>query len=155
MTDITFLGNTGPAFILLFAFFGVLVVCKIIDVVITKSRHSISIASETGIKTTQQKSCGYKIVQIIVDRFKWNYSNDIVFVTYYYLTIFSMCQMLNFSEKSGFNYVSNFFSVVFILFAIAVPILIVLIIRSNSHQISESKTHPLPPLRCFYYRANH
>jgi hypothetical protein len=42
MTDITFLGNTGPAFILLFSFFGILLVCKIADLIVIKSRNSIA-----------------------------------------------------------------------------------------------------------------
>lgn len=74
-----------------------------------------------------------------MERFKWNYSNDVVFVTYYYLAIFSMAQMINFGEKSGYNYVSNFFSVVFILFAVAVPVIVWVIIRANTQAIADSK----------------
>jgi proprotein convertase subtilisin/kexin type 5 len=47
LTDITFLGNTGPAFILLFIFIGVLLVCKLIDLLMIRPQRTVANAADT------------------------------------------------------------------------------------------------------------
>ena len=42
LTDITFLGNTGPAFIVLFAFLGVLILCKLADLWLNRKKGSVA-----------------------------------------------------------------------------------------------------------------
>lgn len=71
-----------------------------------------------------------RLAALIIDRFRYNYTNDVVFVVYFYLAVFSMTQMLSFTVRNSYNYVSNFFSVVFVIGASAVPFLLYFLIRS-------------------------
>lgn len=90
-------------------------------------------------------------LQKLLNRFKWCYFNDVLFLTFYYLCVFSMTQMINFSIKSGYNYLNNFFSVVFILLSLVLPICIWLIIRSNYVDRPEEANESI---KAFLFRMN-
>lgn len=103
----------------------------------------------------QEKPLRLRIAALIIDRFRYNYTNDAVFVVYYYLAVFSMTQMLSFTVKNSYNYVSIFFSVVFVIAITAAPFLVFFLMRSYREQLEQLQ----PPaeivsIRCFLYRMD-
>jgi hypothetical protein len=131
LSDITFLGNTGPAFIIVFTFAGLLILCKLADMCINRKQASVADAPpEDLMESPPEKPLRLRLAGLIIDRFRYNYTNDVAYLVYYYLAVFSMTQMLSFTVKNSYNYVSNFFSVVFVIAIGASPFLVFFLVRS-------------------------
>ena len=74
-----------------------------------------------------------RILQIILDRIRWNYFNDFLNIIYFYVMLFAFCQTYDMAAKEGIDYASSVFAVIFIILGIGWPIgLTVMLLHKNS-----------------------
>lgn len=72
-----------------------------------------------------------------VNRIRWSYFNDFLYIMYFYLMLFAFCQTYDMTAKEGIHYASSIFAVVFIILGISWPIGlgIMLYYRNNKNQV--------------------
>ena len=58
------------------------------------------------------------LCRCLLERVKWNYFNDFLYIMYFYLTLFAFAQTYNMRPSSQASHASSFFAVLFILLSI-------------------------------------
>ena len=153
MSDVSFLNNTGHDFLILFISFGILALFKVIDLIIECRLKSNRVGNQ--IETVEGKSessgnlseeiskdehgCFAKYVKIIVNRIKWNYFNDIVYIIYFYLMVFALSQTYDMEAVEGIHYASNIFAILFLVLGGSWPIFLAMMIRMKRSKIEEHR----------------
>jgi hypothetical protein len=74
-------------------------------------------------------------MSIVLDRIRWNYFNDFLYIMYFYLMLFAFCQTYDMSAREGIDYASTVFSIIFIILGISWPIglLAMLVYKNNAN----------------------
>jgi len=62
------------------------------------------------------------LIRTILNRIRWNYFNDFLFIMYFYLMLFAFCQLYDLMPREGTHYVSSVFAVVFVVLGVGWPI---------------------------------
>ena len=90
-----------------------------------------------------------RYVKIVVNRIKWNYFNDIIYVIYFYVMVFGLSQTYDMEAVEGIHYASNVFAILFLILGGSWPIFLSVMIHMKRHRIEEHR-EALPELKCFY-----
>jgi hypothetical protein len=82
----------------------------------------------------------------VLYRFKFNYLNDLLWVIYYYVGLFTFAQFLDFPGQSGYDKGSAGMSVVALLLLVVLPGLLCVYLAINLTPILENQ--PFSQLKC-------
>lgn len=142
VADVNFLRNTGHSFLLLFIVLGLGLLLLGLQAALAQC---VKRQSEEEVETSRLSGLT-RVVQSVIYRFKFNYLNDLLYVVYFYLGLFTFAQYLDFPGEAGYDRASSGLAVVSLVLLVLLPLLLSVYLVVNLAPILDNQ--PCPQLKC-------
>ena len=90
-----------------------------------------TLSSKSEKTRSEYKGCVCRCMGVLVRRFKWNYANDVIYSIYFSVMVFAFSQLYDLQLTSTTSLPSLLLAFLAILLGIALPPLIILLLKHN------------------------